>query len=75
MREIARRGEGDEALRGVLTRLLTYSLTDEDADWMMYLQLDNLPKGQQKWVEENGLYLFSTHKEEWGGGTGKSLDF
>ena len=60
-----RLGERDEALRGVLARLRTYSLTDGGADWLMSLQLDKLPKGQQKWVEENGLYLFSTHKEEW----------
>ena len=32
----------------------------------MSLHLDKLPKGQQKWVEGNGLYLFSTRKEEWG---------
>ena len=30
--EIARKGTGDESPRGVLTRLRTYSLTEEDAD-------------------------------------------
>ena len=65
LREIARQGEGDGAPRGVPTRLRTYSLTDGSADWLLSRQLDTLPKGQQKWVEENDLYLFSTHKEEW----------
>ena len=37
----------------------------------MSLQLDKLPKGQQKWVEGNGLYLFSTHKGKWARGRGK----
>ena len=60
-------------IRGVLALLRTYSLTDGDAGRLMSLQLDKLPKGQQKWAEENCLHLFSTRKEEWGG-TGKSLD-
>ena len=37
----------------------------------MSLQLDKLPKGKRKWVEEHGLYLFSTHKEEWSRNRGK----
>ena len=65
LREILRQGEGDATTRGALARLWTYRLTDGCADWLMSLQLDKLPKGKQKWVEENGLYLFSTHKEEW----------
>ena len=63
--EIARQGPGDERLRGVLTRLRTYSLTEEDADWMMSLQVDKIHPELRRWVEDKGLYLFSTHKEEW----------
>ena len=65
-----RQGERDDDLRGVLTRLRTYSLTGGDSDWLMSLQLGKLPNGQQKWVEGDGLYLFSTHKEEWAWGRG-----
>ena len=66
MREIARQGEGDAAIRGVLSRLRAYSLTDGGEDWAMSLHLDMPPKSRRKWVEENGMYLFSTRKEEWG---------
>ena len=64
--EIARHGAGDEAPLGVLTRLRTYSLKAGDADWLNSLQMEKLPTGQKDWVEENGLYLIGTHKEEWG---------
>ena len=63
--EIVRQGEGDGMLRGVLTRLRIYSLTEEDADWLMSLQLDKLHPLQRAWVEEKALYLFPTHSEEW----------
>ena len=33
---------------------------------MMSLHLDKLPKGQQEWIEANGLHRFSTRKEERG---------
>ena len=65
LREIARQGEGGETLRGVLTRLRTYSHTEAGADWLMSFQIDKLTKGKQEWVEEGGLYIFPTHKEEW----------
>ena len=31
----------------------------------MDLQIDKLHPKHREWVEENGLYLFSTHNEEW----------
>ena len=74
MREIARQGEGGEALRGVLARLRTYIITDGDSDWMMSLQPDKPPKNHQKWVEGDGLYLFSTHEEEESDRNRESLD-
>ena len=40
--EIARQGPGDERLRGVLTRLRTYSLTEEDGGWPTSLQIDKI---------------------------------
>ena len=57
--EIARQGPGDECLRGVLTRLRTYSLKEEDADWAMSLQVDKIRPDLREWVADNGLYLFS----------------
>ena len=55
--EIMRQGEGDEALRGVLTRLRTYSLTEEDADWLMSLQVDKIRTELREWVADKGIYL------------------
>ena len=63
--KIARQGEGDERIRGVLTRLRTYGLTDGDAGWIMDLQIDKLRPKRRDRVTENCLYLFSTHNEDW----------
>ena len=48
LRDIARQGQCDGRLRGVLTRIRTYSLTEGDAVWMMSLHLDKSPTGEQK---------------------------
>ena len=62
---MARKGEGDGGLRGVLARLRRYSLTEGEVAWAISPQLDKLPNGRQKWVAANGAYLFSTNKEDW----------
>ena len=56
---------GVETPRGVLASLLTYSLADGSADWLIPLHLDKLPEGRKKWVKGDGLYLFPARKEEW----------
>ena len=58
-------GPGDVRLRGVLTRLRAGSLTEESADWLMSLQVDKIPPNLCERVAAKGMYLFSTHKEEW----------
>ena len=40
-------------------------MTDEDSDWPMSLQIGNLHPKHWGRAEENGLYLFYTHNEEW----------
>ena len=41
--EIVRKGEGEERLLGVLTRLRTYVLKEDDAFWITSLQVDMYP--------------------------------
>ena len=69
--EIERQGAGDEDLRGVLTRLRAYSLTEGAADWMMALQLGKFPKGQKDWVDRTA-FISSVPKRRSGAGTGRS---
>ena len=64
LEEIVRQGEAGEQPRGVLTRLRTYSLTADDADWLILLQVDKLPNAHRGRVGEKAMYLFSTHNEE-----------
>ena len=60
--EMMRQSSEDAQLRGLLTRMRTYDATKEDLDWLMSLQVDKQPN--KAWIEDSGLYLFSTHKEE-----------
>ena len=70
LRGIARRGEGEEAIRGARALLRTYSPTESDADCAASLQLDKLPKGGQKWAGDTGRYVSPARKEvlRWGRG-------
>ena len=61
--QLTRQGPEGARLRDVLGRMRTYSLAKEDADWLLAFQADKQP--HRAWIEENGLYLFSTHAEEW----------
>ena len=60
--EIARRRAGGDKLRGFLTLLSTYILSEEDAGCAIFLHIGKLKKGQKAYLEENGLYPFCTHK-------------
>ena len=52
-------------IRGVLTRLRIYSLTEDDADWHMSLHVDRLTRAHRVWVGGKAMYLLPTQNEEW----------
>jgi len=64
-----RQTESEEQLRDVLILMRTYTTTPQQVGWLQKFQLHNLrlSHGQELLgrMDEQGLYVFPTHRLEW----------
>ena len=76
--QIVRQTESEEQLRDVLTSMRTYTTTPQQVRWLQKFQWHNLriSHGQQllRRMDEQGLYVFPTHRLEWERNKAKLLE-
>ncbi|EDO35599.1 predicted protein, partial [Nematostella vectensis] len=76
--QIIRQAESERQLREVLMSLRTYTTTTEQVHWLQQFQWQNLQRthgnGLLQRMDEEGLFVFATHRLEWGRNKTKMLE-
>jgi len=76
--QIVRQTESEEQLRNVLMSMRTYTTTPQQVQWLQKFQWHNLciSHGQEllRRMDEQGLYVFPTHRLEWEQNKAKLLE-